>query len=117
MSFIFSLQVHPRYMGIGKQTKDLHMYNMLAVEQRINAYHLPNDRPVCRYSDFNMRELLPNVEDNAELRKNWIVLVGRVLIRHMPRLATVMKPSIPTMIKHKYMKEAKQKNKVVRTNV
>ena len=30
-------------MGIGSQNKDLHMFNILAVENRVNTINLPDD--------------------------------------------------------------------------
>ena len=103
-------------MGIGRQNKDLHMFNMIAVENRIPAFHLANDKPVAKYATFNMQELLPSVIDNAQLRTNWIQLVGGIFMKYFPQLAW-MAPYLQKTIAHPYLREAKKKSKVVCTSM
>lgn len=105
-------QVYPRYMGIGRQVKDLHMFNILAAMNRVNFHHLPNDRPICKLEDFKLQEMLPSVEDNLVLRNHWSILVGRILVRYIPNMA-FMESHLPSVIEHPYMTQMKTKSKVV----
>ncbi len=99
-------------MGVGRQVKDLHMYNMIAVENRIPAFHLSNTRPVSEYTSFNLQTLLPSVNDNALLKCNWIQLVGRIIVKYLKQMEW-MSSYIDTRIPHPYLKELSKKSNVV----
>lgn len=102
-------------MGIGRQNRDLHMFNILAVENRINTFHLPDDKPVATVETLQLSQLLPSAEDNTLLRKNWHILVAHILARYLPQLA-FMATHVPKEVEHKYMREMRQKTTIVSTH-
>ena len=103
-----------RYMGIGRQNRDLHMFNVLAVENRISTFHLADDKPIATLETLQLSQLLPSAEDNILLRKNWHILAAHLLARYLPQLA-FMASHVPKKVEHKYMTEVRQKTTIVRT--
>ena len=99
-------------MGIGHQNRDLHMFNVLAVENRVNTFILPDDKPVSTVETLQLSQLLPTIEDNIVLRKNWSILTAHILSRYIPQLA-FMATHVPKEIEHKYMKEMRKETTVV----
>jgi hypothetical protein len=47
----------------------MHMFNMLAVENRVIAFHLANDTPIGRVEDTTLKYFRPGLEDNEKVRK------------------------------------------------
>lgn len=107
-----SPQLNPKYQGLLRHITDLHMYNLIVVSDRVRGWHLPDDRPVCDYKDFNMKDILPSVDDNAILRGNWINRMGHILVKYLPELAWI-EPYLQKTIPHQFMAESKKKTKVV----
>ena len=101
-----------RYMGIGRQGLDLHMFNVLAVENRVNTFHLPDDAPISTVEDIQFSQLLPDREDNEVLTTNWCTLTAHVLTHYLPKLE-FLRSHVPKAIPHKYMAETRRKTTVV----
>ena len=76
-------RIDVRQMRIGHQNQDIHHFNFLAIKNRVQIHHLPNDdRQVCQTADFEPGMILPNVSDNTALKKNWVILTGRIIAEH-----------------------------------
>ena len=102
-----------RYMTINHQNKDWHLFNMMAVENRVSSYHLPNEKPIVEdVTSVSPSTFLPNVTDEAALRETWIVHVANIIVRYLPKFKWFSE-HIGANVPHKYMQEAKKKTNVV----
>lgn len=106
------VRVNVRQMRIGHQNQDLHHFNFLAIKNRVQIHHLPNDRQVCPSSDFEPGMVLPNASDNSTLKNNWTILTARIIAEHCPELAW-FKDNLPEATPHAHRKEAAQRSEVV----
>ena len=108
----WDLRINVHEMQLGKQNINLHYFassliveivpctDLSAIAPRKNVLSLPN-------SAF----LLNNSESN-ELRENFKVLVGQVLVENVAHLS-FMKSIIPTHIHHDYEREMAMKSTIV----
>ncbi|XP_072039751.1 uncharacterized protein [Amphiura filiformis] len=106
------MKIHVRQMTVSHQNTDLHHFNHLAVKNRVNAFHLPDDKPICPPDEFQPNLVLPNVLTNAALRSSWIVLIGRIISEHITSFAW-FKDHLPDLIPHEHMAEAGKKSETV----
>ena len=106
------LRIKPRQMTMDSGTKDLHYYQLIAIENRIVDYSLPNDQPSVNIKDVPLTTFLPSAEDDHMLRSEWATLIGQVLAKNMPALQW-MGSFVPDHIPHKYMDITKKKSHIV----
>ncbi|XP_072181183.1 uncharacterized protein [Diadema setosum] len=104
---------HPTRENFGK---DHHMVQLMAVQHRVSAWHLPCTHPVATLESFDNKDLLPNMQDNAQLKHDWMVLSARMIAEHIPSLKPMM-DLLPQVIVHDHMTEMKEKSKVVNLGV
>jgi len=104
--------VTPRYMNMDKQRQSLHYFQIMAVLDRVDFHHLPNDKPIGEVSALPVSVFLPDQEDCRSLRSNYAVLLGRELVRSIPYFKEFT-DCIPSHINHKYSREMAQKSVVV----
>ena len=103
------------FSGIDYQNTDLHMCNMMAVQNRVPSYHLPNLTPLVEdVSTISPSLFLPNRDDEAGLKSSWTIHIANIIAAYLPQLAW-MKLHVPKHVPHKYMKEAAKKSPVVST--
>lgn len=88
------------------------MFNILAVENRVNTFDLPDDRPICTLDNLQLSDLLPNNEDNMILRKNWCTLTAHIIVKYLPKLSFIAS-HVPKEIEHKHMAEVAKKTTIV----
>ena len=110
------MRINVRQMGIGHQNLDLHHFNFLAIKNRVQIHHLPNDKPVCPPSAFEPGMVLPNVSDNKVLKRNWTTLIGHIIAENCPALSW-FEDHLVAHIPHKYTKEAAKKTEAVSRHV
>ena len=104
--------IHPRHTSREKHGTDLHMVQVIAVENRVNGHHLPNDGPVATLSSVDIADFLPTLRDNQFLKKDWIVLIGNIISEHIPSLKWFSE-HIPAQIQHAHLTELQKKSKIV----
>ena len=98
-----------------KQNVSIHLFNMIAVENRIP---LPSElsgipaNPPLTTADIDLMKYVPNREDEKLILSDFKVLVTRDLLKNVDELAW-MRPLLPQVIEHKYMHYTKQKSNVV----
>ena len=106
---------HARYMTIQNQNKDWHLFNMMAVANRVSSYHLPNDKPLVEdVTTVSPSTFLPSVADEAGLRNSWIHHIAHIIARYLPKFKWFSE-HLAAHIPHDYMGEAKKKTEVVGT--
>lgn len=74
--------VHARHPTRDNYGRDYHMVQMMAVQNRVDAYHLSNERPE-KFHEIDTKEFLPSVSDNLRLKQEWVILCGNVIRDHM----------------------------------
>ena len=105
------------FMSVMKQNQDLHMCNMMAVQNRISAFELPDKTPLVEdISDVSPSMFLPNLEDEAALRKSWVIHIAHIISKYLPQLAW-LNLHVPKHVPHQYMREAANKTPVVSISV
>ena len=106
------LRIKPRQLTMTDGTKDLHYYQLIAIQNRITDFSLPNSHPSANIKAVPLTTFLPSVEDNQMLRSEWATLVGQVVAKNIPSL-NWMGSFVPEHIHHKYMKMTKKKSHIV----
>ena len=104
--------LHPRHTSREKHGSDLHMVQMIAVQNRVNGHHLPNDKPTSTMSSLDIAQFRPTLSDNKLLKQDWIVLIGNIISKHIPSLKW-FNEHLPGHIQHAHMTELKRKSKIV----
>ncbi|XP_033638557.1 uncharacterized protein LOC117299208 [Asterias rubens] len=108
--------LHPRHTSREKHGSDLHMVQMIAVQNRVNGHHLPNDKPTSTMSSLDIAQFRPTLSDNKLLKQDWIVLIGNIISKHIPSLKW-FNEHLPGHIQHAHMTELKRKSKIVNLGV
>ena len=102
----------PREMRIDAQSQSLHFFNAYAVRDRVNTSSV-SDRPVHPdITTANVEHLLPTATDDKAIADNFIILIGRILVKYMP-FFTHFASGVEKHIRHEYYKEMSQKSVVV----
>lgn len=108
--------VKSRYLRLeGPRNKSLHCFNSFAVQNRIDFSHLPDalpssgsNRPLQLAS-----ALLPSSEDDKALRRNFVVLISRILATHIPFFKFSFDDVVEWHIEHMYYEQMSSKSVVV----
>ena len=90
----------------------VHMYSILAGRSRTPADHLRSSGCVCQLSELPASSFLPTPEDFAEVKKNLIVLVSRIITEYIDSL-TLFSKAVPQHIQHQFSKEMAIKSEVI----
>lgn len=102
--------VKPRHMTSDNQTRSLHYVQSYAVKDRVNYDCLSGERrtKVCIF------DILPTKEDYDILKKNFAVLVSRVMVKFIPYFTSDYKELPTKHIPHEHSKEMATKSDIVR---
>lgn len=104
--------VRPRRQRFDERTKSLHYFNTMAILDRVDMSKFSDERSAFSHSSFSLESLLPQPEDLAEITANFGVLIGRVLVKHVPALKC-LNSVVKQHIEHQYYKEMSSKSTVV----
>ena len=101
--------VKPRHMTSDNQTRSLHYVQSYAVKDRVNYDCLSSERrtEVCVF------DILPTKEDYDILKKNFAVLVSRVMVKFIPYFTSDYKELPTKHIPHEHSKEMATKSEIV----
>ena len=80
--------VSPHDMRVDHQTKSFHYFHSYAVHDRIDLSEYSNGIPDIDVESLPLTTFLPSLNDCKKLRENYIILVSRVLVKHLAFLAT-----------------------------
>lgn len=105
--------IRPREMRVDNQTQSLHFFHSYAVRDRVDLSTFSSDVNVPDVSNIKLESLLPSPNDEHILKKNLAVLMGRVLIKHLPFFKT-FGSGLERHIQHEYSVEMARKSEVVR---
>lgn len=101
--------VKPRYMRSDSQTLSLHYVQVYGVKDRIDYSSLSGEKP----TQVNLYSVLPDTTDYDLLRKDFTILVSRIIVKYLPFFNTHFKKSVVQHIPHKYSTEMCKKSEVV----
>ena len=107
------ITVNARYLRSDQfQNQSLHFFLSFAILDRVNMGGLSNHLPAtCNNSPLNIAlELLPSVENDANLFKNIAILISRVLVTHIPLFQFAFSDVTTWHIQHKFYKEMSKKS-------
>ena len=108
--------IQARYVRLeSHQNKSFHLFHLCAVRDRIDFSKIPNHHAIgCLHSLYNRAlALLPTAENSAALRKNFIVLLSRLLTSNMKFFKFTCDGVIQWYINQKYSKEMATKSTIV----
>ena len=89
--------VKPRYMRSDSQTLSLHYVQVYGVKDRIDYSSFSDDKP----AQLNLYSVLPDTTDYESLRKDFTVLVSRIIVTYLPFFSKHFKKSVVQHITHK----------------
>ena len=100
----------PRHQTLESRTHSMHWFNAVAVKDRIDISTLPDVIPTCTTSE-SIEPFLLNSADCTQIINNISVLVGRLLVEHVPGFAVsaLVKPHID----HRYSVQMATKSQTV----
>lgn len=106
------LHQKPSHLTLSRRDQDHHWFNIYAVQDCVLGLHLPDDQSTASIATLPVAAFLPNVEDCVALRKEFIILTARVLIRYIPWFE-FLKSAVPEHITHQYTQAMAQKSEIV----
>lgn len=112
----FDKNVKARYIRHSShQNRSLHFFHVCAIEDRIDFSHIPNQHPHGCLNSPRKRALalLPSTKDDNSLRKNFAILLSRLLYSNMKFFRFTFDGAVNWHITHTYSKEMASKSKIV----
>ena len=97
---------------INPQVKSLQYFHSFAAKNRIPTNHLDDTRSRGDIADLPVSAFLPTPADCSVLRSNYIILVSRIIVKHIPYFSP-FKKVVPMNIQHQYSKEMEKASEVV----
>ena len=94
------LHVNVRHMTTENKNKSFHWFNSVAFQDQVSGNHLP-DVHKASLEEVPVRSFFPSNEDTKELKRDYMTLWSRVLIKYMPSFAFLKKCTIHH-IPHQY---------------
>ena len=95
-----------------KRDTDRHWFHLCAIKDRVTGLHLSTTPSTTNVLHLPLSTWLPTVDDCLHLRKEFIILVGRVLVKHLPKLS-FLESCLPAHIPHEYSHTMTRKSQTV----
>ena len=99
----------------GSGNKSLHFFHSYAVLNKVDFSNLPDFHlPTCLNSPKQRAlSLLPSADDDRLLRQDFMVLISRILVTHLPFFKWTADDAVEWHIRHKFYEEMSSKSVVV----
>lgn len=107
----FDLRIEAADMTSDNQTKDIHWCNHSVILDRVSALDSADEKPIANILDVPNATFVPNVADQCNILKDFIVLVSRVFLEHFSKFQNTFRDVVPQHIPHKYSNEMRKKSK------
>lgn len=75
--------IHVRDMTEEHQNLSKHYVQLLAIKDRVNCEHLPNDHPIGDLGNIDNNQFLPSATDNDSLRNDFLHVISLILIENV----------------------------------
>ena len=108
----WDMKIRPHDMLSTHQNIDLHYFASNLIVERVPCNNLSKMSPQKDINSLSNSTFLLDEVEAVKLREDLKVLVGRVLVAHIPQLS-FLKRIIPEHIPHKYQREMMQKSIIV----
>lgn len=96
-------------MRSDSQTVSLHYVQVYAMKDRVDYSTV-----TCqKQAEVNLYDILPTSEDYDSLKKDFAVLISRMIVAYLPFFSTDFKDTVQKHIAHKYSSEMSKKSEVV----
>ena len=107
--------IRPRFMTFENKTKSLHYVQMYAVLDRTDTTQLSDVTPTRSQISIAevMKIILPSPEDNQVMANYFSILIGRVLVTHIPYFKTTFGDVAEWHIPHQFTKEMSKPSRIV----
>ena len=96
-----------------RKDRDHHWFHLYAVQDRICDQGLPDDTPVADVATSPLQTFLPSANACHQLRKEFGVLISRVLVNNLSFFAE-LKEHIPEHMQHRHSADTSKKSEIVR---
>ena len=103
------LQIQTKVMSLSRQNKSLHWFNMVATQERVQSPVFADQEPRPSIMALSPKKFLPSNSDDEHLRKEFTVLVTRVLCHNLQGLFQ-LRNCVVDHIPHEHMKESANKS-------
>lgn len=107
-------RITPRTMRVDNQVRSLHYFHAFAALSHVETLHLYDTKPIGDIKALPLSTFLPSEEDCSALRDNYVVLISRILVKHVAFLQPFSK-CVPKEIEHMYSEAMAKKSSVVST--
>ena len=110
------INIKSRFMRMeGSGNKSLHFFHSYAVLNKVDFSNLPDFHlPTCLNSPKKRAlSLLPSADDDRLLRQDFMVLISRILVTHLPFFKWTADDAVEWHIRHKFYEEMSSKSVVV----
>ena len=104
--------ITPRTMRVDNQVRSLHYFHAFAALSCVETLHLDDTKPIGDIKALPLSTFLPSAEDCSALRDNYVVLISRILVKHLAFLHPFSK-CVPKQIEHMYSEAMAKKSSVV----
>ena len=102
--------IKPRYMRLDSQATSLSYVQSYGVKDRIDYSSISS-------TEVNLYDVLPTSNDYESLKKDFTILISRMIIDYLPFFSKDFKNLVKRHIPHKYSREMCKKSKVVSVTV
>ena len=109
----FDFRIFTNIIVKGYQNSDEHWITQYITFDRVSSVHLDDTRPIIQdIKNFDNTNYLLSKTELQDQRKDYIVLVSRVLVEHFPSLQS-LKHVVPMHITHQHSKEMAKPSEII----
>ena len=105
-------QRRPSIYSSRMDTESIHWFNVLCYKNRVSFWDLGDSKPIRPVQDLPNSSFLPSLEEHANLRADYIILVSRVLVKHCNYFTKFLR-LVLGHIPHQFSKEMRKETQVV----
>lgn len=103
---------HASRQTMEKRDKDHHWFHIIAVRDRVVNDKLSIAEPTTDITKLPLHTFLPSVSDCEQLHTEFVILVGRVLVKNLTAFKS-LSALVPEHIPHKYSSFMAKKSEIV----
>ena len=93
------------------QTRSLHYVQIYSVKDKIDFSIFDQQLPTFDFK--NLYDILPSPQDYIAIKKNFTMIVARLIVEHLQYFSSDFERLIPKHIEHTFSTEMSQKSEVV----
>ncbi|KAI8514620.1 hypothetical protein Bbelb_072110 [Branchiostoma belcheri] len=97
-----------KHQGHDDNNKNYHWVHQGSFQDRVSS-DLPNSAPQKALADFDLADVLPTEDIQQELRRNYIILIARVMVKYIPAFHSLKDVAV-WHIPHQYEEEMSKKS-------